>query len=188
MNILYINHYAGSPALGMEYRPYYLAREWVRAGHAVQILAADCSHVRARQPVPPAASEASWDECNDGIRYRWYATPPYDGNGLGRVRNIATFLRAVWADSARLVQDFKPEESEDRLYHLVSDYLQRDNLQALPASQRNDVQSAKIQACFLEKYAPEAIEQARQRLVELQELKQQRKSIKFILKEQQIGL
>ncbi|HUW36817.1 MAG TPA: SNF2-related protein [Rhodocyclaceae bacterium] len=36
-----------------------------------------------------------------------------------------------------LVQGFKPEESEDRLYHLVSDYLQRDNLQALPASQRS---------------------------------------------------
>jgi len=36
-----------------------------------------------------------------------------------------------------LVQPFTPEESEDRLYHLVSDYLQRDNLQALPASQRS---------------------------------------------------
>ena len=36
-----------------------------------------------------------------------------------------------------LVQEFTPEESEDRLYHLVSDYLQRDNLQALPASQRS---------------------------------------------------
>lgn len=36
-----------------------------------------------------------------------------------------------------LVQDFKPDESEDRLYHLVSDYLQRENLQALPASQRS---------------------------------------------------
>ncbi|MCF6290341.1 MAG: SNF2-related protein [Desulfobacterales bacterium] len=35
-----------------------------------------------------------------------------------------------------LVQEFTPEESEDRLYHLVSNYLQRDNLQALPASQR----------------------------------------------------
>ena len=40
MNILYLNHYAGSPALGMEFRPYYLAREWVRAGHRVQIVAA----------------------------------------------------------------------------------------------------------------------------------------------------
>ena len=35
-----------------------------------------------------------------------------------------------------LVQDFTPAEAEDRLYHLVSDYLQRPNLQALPASQR----------------------------------------------------
>ena len=36
-----------------------------------------------------------------------------------------------------LVQEFTPEESEDQLYHLVSEYLQRDNLQALPASQRS---------------------------------------------------
>ena len=36
-----------------------------------------------------------------------------------------------------LVQEFTPDESEDRLYDLVSDYLQRDNLQALPASQRS---------------------------------------------------
>ena len=36
-----------------------------------------------------------------------------------------------------LVEEFTPEESEDRLYNLVSEYLQRDNLQALPASQRS---------------------------------------------------
>ena len=36
-----------------------------------------------------------------------------------------------------MVEEFTPEESEDRLYHLVSEYLQRDNLQALPASQRS---------------------------------------------------
>ncbi len=36
-----------------------------------------------------------------------------------------------------LVEEFTPEESEDRLYQLVSAYLQRDNLQALPASQRS---------------------------------------------------
>ncbi|WP_316980115.1 SNF2-related protein [Shumkonia mesophila] len=36
-----------------------------------------------------------------------------------------------------LVEEFTPDESEDRLYHLVSDYLQRANLQALPTSQRS---------------------------------------------------
>ena len=36
-----------------------------------------------------------------------------------------------------LLENFTPEESEDRLYQLVSEYLMRDNLQALPASQRS---------------------------------------------------
>jgi adenine-specific DNA-methyltransferase len=36
-----------------------------------------------------------------------------------------------------MVEEFTPEEGEDRLYLLVSDYLRRDNLQALPASQRS---------------------------------------------------
>jgi len=35
-----------------------------------------------------------------------------------------------------MVEEFTPEESEDKLYHVVSEYLQRENLQALPASQR----------------------------------------------------
>ena len=102
MNILLINHYAGSPALGMEYRPYYLAREWVRAGHRVQIVAADFSHVRSRQPV-------AGDETIDGIAYRWVKTPSYQGNGAGRVWNIWRFLSQVWRQSARLVREFKPD-------------------------------------------------------------------------------
>jgi len=102
MNILYLNHYAGSPALGMEFRPYYLAREWVRAGHRVQMLAADFSHVRARQPV-------AGDELIDGIAYRWLPTPRYQGNGLGRVWNIWRFLAQVWGQARRLVADFKPD-------------------------------------------------------------------------------
>ncbi len=36
-----------------------------------------------------------------------------------------------------LVEEFTPSESEDRLYTEVSAYLQRDNLQALPSSQRS---------------------------------------------------
>ena len=102
MNILVLNHYAGSPALGMEFRPYYLAREWVRAGHRVMIVAADRSHVRARQP-------AAGDELIDGIAYRWLATPAYRGNGRGRVWNIWRFLAQVWGQAAELVREFKPD-------------------------------------------------------------------------------
>jgi glycosyltransferase involved in cell wall biosynthesis len=106
MNILYIEHYAGTPALGMEYRPYYLAREWVRLGHRVQILAAGYSHVRSVQP-PVQATPL--DESVDGIAYRWYPTPPYAGNGVARLRNIASFLRQVWRETPRLVDAFRPQ-------------------------------------------------------------------------------
>ncbi|MBP6339371.1 MAG: glycosyltransferase family 4 protein [Vitreoscilla sp.] len=102
MNILYLNHYAGSPQLGMEYRPYYLAREWVRAGHRVQIVAADHSHVRAQRPQPGA-------EQIDGIHYLWLPTPDYQGNGLGRVKNIWAFLRQVWAGADALIDQAKPD-------------------------------------------------------------------------------
>ena len=67
MNILLINHYAGSPRHGMEYRPYYLAREWVRAGHQVQIVAAAYSHVRSVQPqVAGEPIDQPVDELIDG--------------------------------------------------------------------------------------------------------------------------
>lgn len=36
-----------------------------------------------------------------------------------------------------MVERFTPEEGEDKLYHLVSEYLRRENLQALPNSQRS---------------------------------------------------
>ncbi|MCL5669911.1 MAG: DEAD/DEAH box helicase, partial [Acidobacteria bacterium] len=36
-----------------------------------------------------------------------------------------------------ILEEFTPEESEDRLYNLVSEYLSRSNLQALPAGQRS---------------------------------------------------
>jgi glycosyltransferase involved in cell wall biosynthesis len=109
VNILLINHYAGSPRDGMEYRPYYLAREWVRAGHRVQIVAASYSHVRSRQPVLPRAGGQALDETIDGVAYRWLPTPAYTGNGVGRVRNIWAFLSRLWRESPRLAREFAPD-------------------------------------------------------------------------------
>ncbi len=110
MNILYINHYAGSPRHGMEFRPYYLAREWVRSGHAVRMLAASFSHVRARQPERGGKPiDSVLREAIDGIDYFWYPAPPYQGNGLGRVRNIWAFLSQVWRDAKKQVASFRPD-------------------------------------------------------------------------------
>jgi glycosyltransferase involved in cell wall biosynthesis len=106
MKILYLNHYAGSPQHGMEFRPYYLAREWVRAGHEVNIVAADYSHLRQQHP---QMSGKYTDELIDGIRYTWCQTPRYEGNGLGRVRNIFSFLAKVMGLSGRFLRDWKPD-------------------------------------------------------------------------------
>lgn len=110
MNILYLNHYAGAPALGMEYRPYYLAREWTRLGHRVQMVACATSHVRATAPVHrdhPINTPTHQDI--DGIDYLWFPGPAYQGNGLGRVKNIWAFLRQVWRASRRIATQFRPD-------------------------------------------------------------------------------
>jgi len=107
MNILLINHYAGSPRHGMAYRPYYLAREWVRTGHRVRILAADQSHIRTR--LPELAGAARLDETIDGIDYSWFRTSAYRGNGLGRVRNMGTFVTALFRNARQIAREFRPD-------------------------------------------------------------------------------
>jgi glycosyltransferase involved in cell wall biosynthesis len=91
----------------MEYRPYYLAREWVRMGHQVHIVASAQSHVRARQP--ELAGKPRLDEIIDGIRYTWFATPLYSGNGIGRVRNMASFVIRLFREGSNLAHSFKPD-------------------------------------------------------------------------------
>jgi glycosyltransferase involved in cell wall biosynthesis len=70
----------------------------------VQIVAAAYSHVRTVQP-----QSAPLDEVIDGIAYRWLPAPPYIGNGIGRVRNIAAYLWRVWRETDRWVSQFKPD-------------------------------------------------------------------------------
>ncbi|AXK38477.1 glycosyltransferase family 4 protein [Crenobacter cavernae] len=105
MRILYLNHYAGSPCHGMEFRPYYLAREWVRAGHEVHIVAADFSHLRQ---VNPSLDTPCRDEVIDGVTYTWCRTPEYSGNGAKRVVNIFAFLRRLVGLTGRIQRE-KPD-------------------------------------------------------------------------------
>lgn len=107
MRILYINHYAGSPRYGMEYRPYYLAREWVRWGHEVRVVGSSKSHIRSHQP--QLSGQHRLDEIIDGIQYSWFETPNYLGNGLGRVRNMGAFVRRLYLESKQIATLFKPD-------------------------------------------------------------------------------
>ncbi|GAA0076889.1 O-antigen biosynthesis protein WlbE [Clostridium sp. CTA-5] len=106
MNILLINHYAGSDYHGMEFRPYYMGREWVNMGHNVTIVGADFSHLRKKNPTVQNDFE---EEIIDGITYVWVKTPEYKGNGLGRVKNIATFMYKLRMNYKKLADKYKPD-------------------------------------------------------------------------------
>jgi glycosyltransferase involved in cell wall biosynthesis len=110
MNILLINHNAGSLYHGMAYRAYYFAREWVRSGHRVRLAAAGFSHVRGKQPQSEGRPiRRRTVEGIDGIEYVWYPAPAYSGNGIKRVVNIAAFLARLWLDARATARDFKPD-------------------------------------------------------------------------------
>ena len=106
MKILYLNHYAGSPKHGMEYRPYYLSREWLKAGDKVNILAASYSHLRQTNPKLPTLFG---EEEIDGIIYSWYSTPRYSGNGVKRVLNIFAFLLQIMNMSRFFINKWTPD-------------------------------------------------------------------------------
>ena len=102
MKILLINHYAGSPELGMEYRPYYMAKSISELGHAMFILAADQSHLRNSVP---AAGCQSFDD----VEYLWLESKVYNGNGVGRVLNIFSFLIEAIKEAKKIIEWSKPD-------------------------------------------------------------------------------
>lgn len=106
MHILYIDHYAGSPRHGMEYRPHYMARHWVRMGHEVIIVAASVSHIRYKAP---DVSGSVTEELIDGVRYLWLKTPSYSGNGVRRVINMASFVFQLFRIKRQLLRRFSPD-------------------------------------------------------------------------------
>lgn len=101
MNILMISHYAGAPCYGMEYRSYYMGREWVRMGHRVCIVGATFSHLRKQQP-------QAGRETLEGIDYLWLPTRTYEGNGAGRVLSMFEFVREVYRHCHELCE-FHPD-------------------------------------------------------------------------------
>lgn len=105
MNILLINHYAGSKEYGMEFRPYYLAKEWVKQGHQITIVGASFSHLRMTNPEIRADYSS---ETIDGIRYVWFKTPAYS-NSASRILNMLVFIRKLYKYSRELVNDVRPD-------------------------------------------------------------------------------
>lgn len=94
-NILVFSHFAGTPDLGMVFRNHALAREWVRLGHSVTLVACAYSHFRRKQP---KTSGRITRETIDGIDVIWVWGPAYSqASNLGRVASMALFtLQCLW--------------------------------------------------------------------------------------------
>lgn len=102
MNILIINHYAGSPVYGMEFRPYYLGREWTKLGHQVTIVGSTFSHLRKTQPT-------KGQETICGIKYFWLPGNKYQGNGIGRVFSMLLFVTRLFLNYKQIIEISNPD-------------------------------------------------------------------------------
>lgn len=106
MNILLINHYAGSTEMGMEFRPFYLAQEWVKQGHEVTIVAGDYSHLRLKNPV---VEQDFLQQDIGGVRYIWFKTGTYAGNGVKRALTMLRFIGKLMRYGRKIAALVKPD-------------------------------------------------------------------------------
>lgn len=106
MRILIINHYAGSLDYGMEYRPFYFAREWAKAGHDVDIIAASYSHLRSKNPIIKKDFET---ERIDGVTYHWIKTLRYERNGARRVLTMFQFVSKLYCKAKKVAEQLHPD-------------------------------------------------------------------------------
>ncbi len=89
-NIWIINQYTGSPHYGMNYRSYYLSKEFIKNGNNVTIFSGSYSHLFVN--LPETHSKYT-KEIIDGINYVWVETPKYKSSkSLGRVWNMLVFM------------------------------------------------------------------------------------------------
>ncbi len=106
MNIIYINHYAGSNIHGMEFRPYFMAKRWAEAGNKVTIVASSYSHLRTKNP--DMQGKKTMEQNIDGIRYFWIEGNEYHGNGVGRIKNMLSFICGLYKYKDEIAAEGKP--------------------------------------------------------------------------------
>ena len=102
MNILLINHYAGSLDLGMEYRPFHFAKEWEKSKHHTTIIAGTYSHIRTKNQSIAGKYSISNE---DNIEYFWVKTPEYASNGLKRFSSMLVFIYRIFTLTKIILRD-----------------------------------------------------------------------------------
>jgi glycosyltransferase involved in cell wall biosynthesis len=106
MKILILNHYAGAPSIGMEYRHFYLAREWEKLGHEILIVCASYTHLRSIQFDLKKNYEY---HIVDGVKFLVIKSVKYRSNNFKRVLNILVFISRLYTYKEKIAAEFKPD-------------------------------------------------------------------------------
>ena len=107
MKVLIVNHYAYAPFQHGGVRHFMLAKELQRLGHETLIVSTSFFH-KSQSETRLEPGEKHRLETIDGVRFLWLKTPPYKGNGVGRIRNMLSFAWQVLRRSG-FPSDFAPD-------------------------------------------------------------------------------
>ena len=94
MNIWIFNHHAITPDMSGGTRHYDFAKELVKRGHKVTIVASSFHYSKYKDMKEYGTTEYL-EETIDGIDFIWIKTPPYFGNGISRVKNMISYSLKV---------------------------------------------------------------------------------------------
>ncbi|NPA71386.1 MAG: glycosyltransferase family 4 protein [Gammaproteobacteria bacterium] len=94
MKICIVNHYAITPKQAGGTRHHTFAKELVKRGHKVTIVASSFEHY-TRKEVHLRAGETYKYENIEGVDYIWLRTPGYQGNTIFRLFNMLSFSYKV---------------------------------------------------------------------------------------------
>lgn len=94
MNIWIFNHHAITPDMGGGTRHYDFAKELIKRGHKVTIVASGFHYSKYKEMKSYGEKEYLLENI-DGIDFIWIKTPAYFGNGIDRVKNMLSYTFKV---------------------------------------------------------------------------------------------
>ena len=100
MNLWIVNHYAVSPGVPGGTRHYSLARELLRRGHEVTLVASSVDYMRREAAYLQPGEQARLEVIGE-VPFLWLRTPAYKRNSLRRVGNMLAFAYRLRREAPR---------------------------------------------------------------------------------------
>lgn len=118
MNIWIFNHHALTPDMSGGTRHYDFAKELIKRGHSVTIVASSFHYSKYKEMKDYKDKDYLCEKI-DGINFIWIKTPPYFGNGITRVKNMISYTSKVLKYIPKLNLD-KPDIIVGSSVHLFA--------------------------------------------------------------------